>query len=197
MPDHDQHHDDRHQDFLEQRRVERTQCFIDQAGPVVERNDCHLADGAIGQRLFWQANRNLGDFLFHVFDRRQRIFPVTNHHHTTHRFGAFLVQRAAAQSRSKLHAGDVLDVQRHVVVDLDHGILDVGQLLDETDAADDILDLVDLDRPRADVEIRHLDRLYDFVEPHAVRPHRVRVDVHLVFLDKPADRCHFAHARGR
>ena len=91
---------------------------------------------------------------------------------------------------------DILDEDRHVVVDLDDRLLDVFDLLDETEATDDVLDPVDLNRPRTDIDIGCLDRSNDLVQTDAVGAHRIRIDVDLVFAGEPADGGDLADALG-
>jgi hypothetical protein len=45
----DEHHDHGNQDFLGNGVVQRPECLVDQAGPVVKRHDRHLADRGPGR----------------------------------------------------------------------------------------------------------------------------------------------------
>ena len=40
--DHHQHHDDRNQDFIDERRVQGSECLVDQTCAVVERDNSDL-----------------------------------------------------------------------------------------------------------------------------------------------------------
>ena len=179
--------DDRHEDFFDERLAERAQGLVDEAGAVVERNNGHPRDRAVRQRFLREPRRDLFDLRFHVLDRRQRIVSVANHGYPADGLGALFVQRAATESRAERYLCHVLDGEGDVVVDLDHALLDVRDALDEAESADDVFDLVDLDRPGADVHVGHLDGHEDLVQGDAVGAHRVRVDVDLVLLHESAD----------
>ena len=190
------HHDDGDQDFADQGFIERVEGFIDQAGAVIERHDHHLADRAVGQGFTGETGTNLGDFLFDVQDCLQRVFSVAGDHHPAHRFCTGLIQSAAAQRRAAGNVREVFDVNRHVLVNLHHRIFQVGELFDKPNPADDVLHLIDLDGAGADIEVGHPHRLEDLVEGDTVDPHRIGIDIDLVFLHKPAHRGHFADPFG-
>ena len=195
-----QHHhnddDDRDQHLFGQCRIERTERFIDQSRPIVERHDRDLRDRAIGQRLVGQSRRDLLDTRFNVLDGVQGIVAIPNHHHPANGLGPALIQGATTLCRPLRDLGDILDIDRDIVIDLDDGLLDIDEVLDETQTTNDVFDLVDLDRPRADVDIRGLHRLDDLFQGHAIGPHRVGVHVDLVLAHEAADRSHFADPLG-
>src|SRR5690606_24647690 len=92
---------------------------------------------------------------------------------------------------------DVADPDRRVLANGDHGLLDVAQLLNEPNAADQIFDSIDLEGPRADVEVGSGDGLGDLIEGDLVGPERLGVDVDLVLLHVAADRGDLGHALDR
>ena len=100
MPQQDNDNDDRDQDFLCDGIVERAERFVDQPRAIVERNDLHLADGSIGQRLSRQARCDLVDLGGNVLNDFQRILTITNNHHTANRFSPFFIQHTPPQCRT-------------------------------------------------------------------------------------------------
>ena len=84
-----------------------------------------------------------------------------------------------------------------VGADLDDALPDVIQRLDEADAANEILDAVDLQRLGADIDIGPLHRAGDRVEGYPVGAHGGGIDIHLVLADVAADRADFGDPIGR
>jgi len=152
---------------------------------------------AVRKRLPGQPGGDLGDPFLDVLDRRQGIVSVADDDHAADRFGALLVQRTPAQGRAERDLGNVFDIDGNVVADLDDGLLDVSDSLDEAQTADDVFHPINLDGPRADVDVGHLDGPNNLTQCDPVRSHGVRVDVHLVLLHEPADRRHFGNAFSR
>ena len=240
---HYQNDDDRDQDFLGQRGVQRTQGLVNQARAVVEWDDGQLAGGnpvgplsawrgphpgqpcllvqfrsvvgfdpvVLGERFHLLASsllevddhlcrhprRDLGDLPVDVFDGFQRVEAVSDHDHSADGLGPLLVQRPAPHGRAKRDPGNVLDVNRNVVVDRDNRIFQILNVFDKTEAADKVLDLVDFDGPRTHVDVRHADGHEHVFQAHSGGAHGVRIDVDLVLLHEPADRSHFTDAVGR
>ena len=114
-----------------------------------------------------------------------------------HSLRAGPVEGSAAQGRPEGHARHVPHVGRHVAAGLDDRALDVFQALQEAEAADHVLDAVDLDRARSHVQVRAPDRSKDLLQGHAVGSHGVGIDVDLHLAHEAAHRGHLRHAARR
>jgi hypothetical protein len=122
---------------------------------------------------------------------------VTRDDDAADRLRTAFVQDAATQSRPQADVRDVLDAYGNVVCRFDRRLFDIFERFDEPETADDILDLVDLDRARTDVGVRRANRLEYFLERYAVGAHRVRIDVDLVLANESSDRCDLRNSARR
>ncbi len=179
--------DNSDENFLGQRRFERAECFVYEAGAVIERDDGYFGDGSVVKSLGRETGRDFLDFGFYVLYCFQGIVPVADDGDAADGLCAALVEGAAPQRGAGGYVSYVLDVYGHVIVYGHDGRADVFEVLDESEAADDVFDLVDLDVSCPDVEVRHFDGVEYVGEFDAVRSHGVGVDVYLVFLDVAAD----------
>ena len=151
--------------------------------------------GSVNDHLRRQAGRYLFfDLLLCVLDDSQRVIAVSGNDHTADGFCAILVQRSTAQGWAQCHRRHVLDPDRDVFVHLDDALFDILHLLDEADAANEVLHAVQFDGLGAHVDVGALYRHVDFRQRHAVGPHGVRIDVDLVLPHEAAHRRHFADA---
>ncbi len=148
----------------------------------------------IDYRLGRQPICEFADFFLNVFDGVQRIESVADDHDTAYGFRAALVQSAAAQGRSQGHLGDIFDINGHVVVDRNDTVLDIFNVLDKAKATDEIFRFINLNATRPDIDVRLLDGHEDVFDADPRGPHRVRIDVDLVFHHETADRGNFADA---
>ena len=128
----------------------------------------------------------------------QRVLAVADDDHAAHGLGALLVQGAAA-----LSAGPATTVATSPMVTgmLSRTVITLfsmsSRLFEEAEAADHVLDAVDLDGPGAHVHVGLPDRLEDLVQAHPEGPHGVGIHVDLVLADEAADRGDLGHALGR
>jgi len=182
-----EHHEGGHEDLFEESILERIERLVDKHGSIIEGNDLDLAGGAVGERFRGQRGGDVADPLLDPVDHLERISPVSDGDHAADRLDSLLVQNAPSQSRPGGDPSHVLDVNGDVLGDADHGILEVGDALDETLSPHDVLDAVPLDRFGADVDVRPLDGHEHILQPHAVGPHRVGIHVDLVLADVTAD----------
>lgn len=72
-----------------------------------------------------------------------------------------------------------------------------NRFVERASAGNDVLDLVQFDGLRADVDVRHPDAFEDAAQCHSRGSHRIRIDVDLILLDKAADGRNFADSFGR
>ncbi len=76
---------------------------------------------------------------------------------------------------------------------LDDGRLEVCDLLDEPEATHHVLDAIDLERPRSDIEVAVAHGTGDLRKADAMGPHRLGIHVDLVLLNEPAYRGDLGH----
>ena len=88
---------------------------------------------------------------------------------------------------------DIFHIYRNILARFDNSIFDITNVFDKPKPPYDVLGIVDLDHSRTHIDVRHLDRVKNFAKFHAVRDHRIRIDIDLVFLYKPAHRGNFAN----
>ena len=92
--------------------------------------------------------------------------------------------------------GNILDADGDIVVDLDDDLLDIGDGLNKSDAANNILDAVDLNRPRPNIPVGSPDRAEHIVQSDIGRVHGVRIHIDLVFPDETTNRSDLRDAAG-
>ena len=150
-----------------------------------------VEDRACGQALL-----DRSDLLLQVLDSLHGIRAIAHDRNPTHGFDALFVQGPSPLCRAQTDVGHVLDVDRDVVRDTHDRALEVFQLGHETERSNHVFDTVDLDTPRAHVEVRVPHRTHDVGQGHPVGAHCGGVDVDLVLLNVSTDRGNLADAFG-
>ena len=197
MHHHDQHNNDGDQNFLPDRFVEGSECFVDQAGAVVEGNHRDLADGAVRQSFFRKRIPGFGDPGLDAGNHLQRVVAVAGDHDPADGRCAALVERPAPGGRSELNLCDMFDKNRHIVgPDPNDTVFNVGERFDESNAANEIFHPVDFDALGADINVGALHGAVDLVNAHAVGAHGVGINIHLIFANIAADRGNLGHPVG-
>ncbi len=90
----------------------------------------------------------------------------------------------------------VFYINGDIIVDFYNGIFNVGEFLDKTQSAYDVLDPVNFYCSCADVYVACPHGGEYLIKADLKRAHRIGVHVYLVFPDKAADGCHLADALG-
>ncbi len=161
---------------------------MNQLGAIVEGDHRDLADGPVLEGSLRHPGSELLQTLLHALDDSQRVVPVARDHDPTDDLRAGVVQPAPATGGAEVDVGHVSNPDGRVLALDDDHLLEVVERLDEADPADDVLDVVDLHRAGADVDVRLTDRVGDLSQRDPVGAHRVGIDVDLVLLDEAADR---------
>ncbi|OPZ97292.1 MAG: hypothetical protein BWY71_01665 [Planctomycetes bacterium ADurb.Bin412] len=107
--------------------------FADDFGAIVEGFDLN----AVGQ---YGGGIDFRHFGLDPFDDRAAVFSFKKHHHPAYRFAFAVLQgQALPQGVRGFHLGDIPDIDGYAVLGFQNDIADVGHILEEADAADDIL----------------------------------------------------------
>ena len=196
---HDQHqdHDDGDQDLLLEGRAERIEGLVDEARAVVEGHNGQLGARAVGQGLLRQTGSDAGDLGLDRVDGRQGVFAVAHGDHAADHLHSALVQQAPAVRRTEADVGHVVHGDGDGVAHLDDRSAHLFEILDEADAADDVLHAVDFHGPGAHLHIGHLQGGDDLRQADARRAHGVGIDLDLVLAHEAAHTGHLAHPLGR
>ena len=194
VPDHHEHDDDRDQDFVFERIVQRAERLVDQTGAIVKGHDRDPRLAPVRQLFARQTGGDLGDLGLDAVDDLEWIRAIAHDDHPADGLRAALVERSTPQRRPKGDCSDFTNRDRHVVRRADDCVFDVLERLNQAEAAHHVLGAVDFDRARADVDVRLLHSLEHLVQRNAVGAQSVWVDVDLVFLHVAADRSDFGDA---
>ena len=172
---------------LAQRVRDRLDAGLDERGAVVEDVDPH----ALGQGGADLRHRLL-DPAHHVL----RVLALEHDDHAGHDLALAVARdRALAGLGADGHVGDVAQVHRRAVLGLEHDALDVGDVLEQPDAAQVDLLPAAHDHPATGVGVVALDGLDHVVRGQAVLEQLVGRDEHLVLLDVAAEAVDLVHAR--
>ena len=164
------------------KRVDGT---LDQAGAVVERDDPY-AGGQPGLKLLDAFLDGLGD--------RERILAVAHHHDAADGLVVVLFQHAATVLRSKLHGGEVANVNRYAAAFGHHHVFQVAHAANPPNPADEVFRIgfeVDL---APDRDIAAGNRVKYRSEGEVVGAKLVRIDVDLILTNEAADAGHLGYA---
>ena len=154
VPDHEHHHDDRDQDLLADRRVQRAQGLLDQPRAVVEGHDRHLTLGAVGQDLGRQAARDRRDRA----PSRARWWPSGSRRSAPRPRRRPPPRRPWSAPRGAAAGPSATSATSRIRIGLavargDRGEFEVLDRLHEAHAAHHVLGAVHLDGAGADVEV--------------------------------------------
>ena len=83
--------------------------------------------------------------------------------------------------------GDILNINRHIIIDFNDGVFNIRNVFQKAKAADDILDFIDLNGSCTHIHIGHLDRIEHIFDVDTVGPHSIGIDIDLVLFFKAAD----------
>ena len=173
-------------------RRERVERLVDQLGPVIEGDDGDLTHRSVFERPSRQPGRDLLDPVLHPVDHAEGVLHVPRDHHATDGGGARVVQGTAPVGGTERHPGDIAYSDGRMVAGRHDGLLELARFLDEPEPANEVLDAVDFDRARADVEVGFPDGVGHLHERDAVGAHRFGVDIDLILADVAADGRHLA-----
>jgi hypothetical protein len=182
------------EELLDQRLREGAEGLVDQAGAVVEGDDGDLGAAAVDLPAR-QARGDLGDPGADSIDDGERRLSITDDDDAADDLGAAEIEGAPAQGRAEADAGDVAHADRGVVAGADDDLLEIFRGADEAEAADHVLDAVDLEGAGADVEVGAADGVGDLAEVDAGGEHGLGIDVDLVLADMSADAGDLGDAR--
>ncbi len=182
---------------------------LHEVGPLVEWNDLH----PFGQE---GADVDLVDFLLDRLRGRQRLLVLAHQHDA---LDDVVVTVAADDPEPRLIAdddlGDLLDVDRHIVVGGYLDILDILELLDldrvgvlrdgrfervsplaQVTLGPDVMRLLtQREDVAAHIGVGLRDGVGDHLQGDVVPPHELHIQQDLVLLDGPAESGHIDHAR--
>ena len=174
--------------LFDQRPLERRDGPLDERGSVVER---HNPDPRR------QAGLQRDDFLLHAVDHIDRADAVPGHDHAADRLVRSLDQRRRSEGVSNLHLGHLLDEDRHPALGANDDVLDVTDVLDQTEAADHRPGAARLHDVAADVPVAAQDRIDDGRERDLVGAQAGGIDVDLVLPHRAPDAGDFGDAGHR
>src|SRR6266571_4536067 len=181
--DTDQRDDDA---FFDQLLAQRGDGALDQIAAIVSRHDAH----AFRQRAF-----DLLDFLFYPVDHVEGVLAVAHDHDATDSFAASVqFSDTAPNVAAKMHGGDVLQINRRPVLDLEDNVLDVLDFFNVAAPAHVILRGRDLENFSADIGVAHFDGVDHLAERNVVSNERVWIEIDLVLLYESADWRDFRNA---
>src|SRR5215468_8353961 len=103
---------------------------VDKRAAIVERNDANA---------FRKARGDLGDLLFYRIDYLKGVGSVARYNNAANRLLAILIENATPELGSQLHAGDIAYVHGSAVSGRDWDVLNVFQLLNQSEAAHHVL----------------------------------------------------------
>ena len=164
--------------------AERINGMIDENAAVIERNNLHAR---------WKTWLNLIDLFLHRVNHFAGVRCVADDHHSAHCLFAVLIESAAPELRSNLHAGDVAHRNRRAVVSAQRNIFNVLQSANQADAAHDIFSVADLDHLGADVVVAALNGRHHILERDVVGAQLHGVQINLILLHEAADARDFSH----
>ena len=127
-------------------------------------------------------------------DGFQWIKAVAHDHHAADGLGASFIESTTPQGGSLRDVRDITHADRHVVAHTDRNGLDVIDTFYKAQTPNDVLGAIHLNGASTHIEVGGFGCPEDIIERDAKRPHRIRVDIDLVFLDIAADGAHFADA---
>src|SRR5258708_5716814 len=109
--------------------------MMNQSATVVERRD----PSSLGQ-----AGLQVCDLLLYGVDDFESIGAGTNHDHSADRFFPIPIKHAAPEIWAEVYVGDIAQVDGSAITCGEHNIVDIGDGLDQADAAHCHLGIVDL-----------------------------------------------------
>ncbi len=170
--------------------LERVDGAGDEVGPVVGGDDLD----AIGER-----GLDLLELLLDHVDHVEGVLAVAHDDDAADVVpGAVQVRDAAADLRSQLDAGDVLQEDRHPALsNLHHDLLEVVEGVRVPVSPHHVLTARELEQAASDLVVRAPDRFDHLVQRELVGGEPVGVDRDLVLLDEAADGGDLRHARQR
>ncbi|OAV71556.1 hypothetical protein Barb4_00603 [Bacteroidales bacterium Barb4] len=179
---------------MRESRFECADGFAYQSAAVVERDDGHFRYRPVRQRLLRETGGGFGNLVLHIVYHLHRIGAVAGNDHTADSLHALLVQAAATRCRAQRNKGDILNPDGNAVPDRYDRFFQVGHVLYIPQTANEIFRHVHLHRFRTNVEVALLYGIHHIHDGHGKRPHRIGVYLHLILLDKAADRGNIGNA---
>ena len=141
-----------------------------------------------------EARRDLSDLFLHVLNDFVRVFAGAHDDDATNGFAPVYVERTSAEVAADLHRGDISQVYGRAATLGEDGLVEVGNGVDEAEAADDELHAVFLDDLAADVEVALTDGVHDLLQGDARGAHFRGGNFDLILPHEPANARHLSDA---
>src|SRR5262249_12695323 len=142
-----------------------------------------------------EARGDLRDFLFDRADHFHRVHAGAHDDDAADDFAAVDVECAAAESTAHLDCGDILHVNGGAVDFFENDFFEIGDVLNEADAAHDEFHAVFFENFSANVQVALLDGHDRVLEGNAGGAHFGGGELDLILADESADAGDFGDAR--